>query len=65
MNGKNGRNSFSAVGSLFSDSLLAKGMYETVSFRAEIMQSKLIIEQQTQEITYLKEIIALMKREDL
>jgi hypothetical protein len=38
---------------------------EQLQLKFKLENQQLIIEQQTQEITYLKEIIALMKREDL
>ncbi len=36
---------------------------EQLQLNFDLEKQQLIIEQQTQEITYLKEIIALMKRE--
>jgi transcriptional regulator with XRE-family HTH domain len=38
---------------------------EQLQLKSILENQQLIIEQQTQEIAYLKEIIALMKREDL
>jgi len=38
---------------------------EQLQLKFQIEKQQLIIKQQTQEITYLKEIIALMKKDDL
>jgi hypothetical protein len=38
---------------------------EQLQLKFQLEKQQLLIEQQTQEITYLKEIIALMKKEDL
>lgn len=44
---------------------IASDLTEQLQLKFKLENQQLIIEQQTQEITYLKEIIALMKREDL
>jgi hypothetical protein len=38
---------------------------EQLQLKFNLEKQQLIIEQQTQEIAYLKEIVALMKREDV
>ncbi len=43
----------------------SSGSTEQLQLKLGLEKQQLIIEQQIQEITYLKEIIALMKREDL
>lgn len=43
----------------------SSGSTEQLQLKFDLEKQQLIIEQQIQEITYLKEIIALMKREDL
>ena len=42
---------------------ISSGSTEQLQLNFDLEKQQLIIEQQTQEITYLKEIIALMKRE--
>jgi hypothetical protein len=44
---------------------IASDLTEQLQLKFKLENQQLIIEQQTQEITYLKEIIAFMKREDL
>ena len=44
---------------------IASDLTEQLQLKFKLENQQLIIEQQTQEIAYLKEIIALMKREDL
>ena len=44
---------------------IASDLTEQLQLKFKLENQQLIIEQQTQEITYLKEIIALMKRDDL
>ncbi len=44
---------------------ISSGSSEQLQLKFGFEKQQLIIEQQTQEITYLKKIIALMKREDL
>ncbi|MFI3157560.1 MAG: helix-turn-helix transcriptional regulator [Methylococcaceae bacterium] len=42
---------------------ISSGSIEQLQLKFDLEKQQLIIEQQTQEIAYLKEIIALMKRE--
>jgi transcriptional regulator with XRE-family HTH domain len=44
---------------------ITSDLTEQLQLKFKLENQQLIIEQQTQEITYLKEIIAFMKREDL
>ncbi len=44
---------------------IASDLTEQLQLKFKLENQQIIIDQQTQEIAYLKEIIALMKREDL
>ena len=44
---------------------IASDLTEQLQLKFKLENQQLVIEQQAQEVTYLKQIIALMKREDL